>query len=73
MDSIASAYVRLADDAFLALGAQQVAYVRRVNLADGQHAIGIFSADGKPIAAAPSVEIAEAMIRQHDLEPARVH
>ena len=29
--------------------------------------------DGKAIAAAPSVEIAQALIRQHDLEPAMVH
>ena len=33
----------------------------------------IFSADGKPMAAAPSIEIAQALIRQHELEPALVH
>ena len=63
----------LADDAFLSLGAQQIAYVKPISLPDGAHAVGIFSADGKPMAAAPSVEIAQAIIRQHDLEPARVH
>ncbi len=66
-------FTRLADDAFLSLGAQQIAYVKAIDLPDGQHAIGIFSADGKAIAAAPSVEIAQALIRQHDLEPAMVH
>ncbi len=55
------------------LGAQQIAYVKAINLPDGAHAIGIFSADGKPMAAAPSVELAQALIRQHDLEPALVH
>jgi len=66
-------FTRLADDAFLSLGAQQIAYVKAIDLPDGQHAIGIFSADGKAIAAAPSVEVAQALIRQHDLEPAMVH
>jgi hypothetical protein len=35
--------------------------------------VGIFSADGQPMAAAASVEIAQALIRQHELEPALVH
>jgi len=63
----------LADEAFLSLGAQQIAYIKTVNLPDGAHAVGIFSADGKPMAAAPSFEIAAALIRQHELEPALVH
>jgi hypothetical protein len=66
-------FTPLADEAFLSLGAEQVAYVKAINLPDGAHAIGIFSADGKPMAAAPSVEVAQALIRQHDLEPALVH
>jgi hypothetical protein len=66
-------FTPLADEAFLVLGAQQIAYVKGINLPDGAHAFGIFSADGKPIAAAPSMEIAQALIRQHELEPASVH
>ena len=66
-------FTPLADEAFLSLGAEQVAYVKAINLPDGKHAIGIFSAAGKPMAAAPSVELAQALIRQHDLEPALVH
>ena len=66
-------FTPLADDAFLSLGAQQIAYIKPVNLPDGAHAIGIFSADGKPMAAAPTIEVAEALLRQHDLEPALVH
>jgi hypothetical protein len=69
----ANNFTPLADEAFLSLGAQQIAYVKAISLPDGAHAIGIFSADGKPMAAAPSVELAQAMIRQHDLEPALVH
>ena len=55
-------FTPLADEAFLSLGAEQVAYVKAINLPDG-----------KPMAAAPSVEIAQALIRQHDLEPALAH
>ena len=72
-NQINNSYVPLADDAFLSLGAQQIAYVKAINLPDGAHAFGIYSADGKPMAAAPSVEIAKALLRQHELEPALVH
>jgi hypothetical protein len=63
----------LADDAFLSLGTQQIAYIKAVDLPDGAHAVGIFSADGQPMAAAASIEVAQALIRQHELEPALVH
>ena len=66
-------YTPLADEAFLSLGAQHIAYVRPINLEDGAHAVGIFSADGKPMASVTSIEIAQALIRQHELEPALVH
>jgi len=65
-------FTPLAEDAFLSLGAQQIAYMKPIDLPDGAHAIGIFSADGKPMAAAPTLEIAQALLRQHDLEPAMV-
>lgn len=66
-------FTPLADDAFLILGTQQIAYIKSVDLPDGAHAVGIFSADGQPMAAAASIEIAQALIRQHELEPALVH
>ena len=66
-------FTPLADDAFLSLGTQQIAYIKSVDLPDGAHAVAIFSADGKPMAAAPSVEVAQALLRQHELEPALVH
>jgi len=72
-NQINNVYKPLADDAFLSLGAQQIAYVKPISMPDGAHAFGIFSADGKAMAAAPSVEIAQAMLRQHDLEAALVH
>lgn len=73
MESNEAAFTPLAEEAFLSLGAEEIAYVKAINLADGAHAIGIFSADGKAMAAAPSIEIAQAFIRQHELEPALVH
>ncbi len=66
-------FTPLAEDAFLSLGTQQIAYIKAVNLPDGAHAVAIFSADGKPMAAAPSIEVAQALLRQHELEPALVH
>ena len=51
-NQINNSYVPLADEAFLSLGAQQIAYVKAINLPDGAHAFGIYSADGKPMAMA---------------------
>ena len=58
---------------FATLGLEQVAYIRPVTLPDGKHAIGVFAADGRPLAGAPNVEVAQAMVRQNELEPALVH
>jgi hypothetical protein len=69
----ATAFIPLAEEAFLSLGTQQIAYIKSVDLPDGAHAVAIFSADGKPMAAAPTIEIAQALLRQHELEPALVH
>jgi len=66
-------FTPLAEDAFLSLGAEQIAYVKAIDLPDGAHAVGIYSADGKPMAAVASIELAQALIRQHELEPALVH
>ncbi len=58
---------------FASLGLEQVAYIRAVTLPDGKHAIGVFAADGRPLAGAPNIEVAQAMVRQNELEPALVH
>ena len=57
---------------FAALGAQDVAYLRPVILI-GARAFAIHAADGTPIGAAPSAQLAAAAIRQHEMEPALVH
>jgi hypothetical protein len=53
-------------------GAQEIAYVRPV-VVNGVRAMAIHAADGTPIGAAPSAELAIAAIRQHEMEPALVH
>ena len=58
---------------FAAFGLEQVAYLRPVHTSDGMNAIGVFSADGRQLATAPSTELAQALVRQNDLEPALVH
>ncbi len=57
---------------FARLGAEAVAYMRPV-LMNGARAISIHAADGTPIGAAPSLSLAAAAIRQHEMEPALVH
>lgn len=56
----------------LALGAGDVAYVRRATV-DGQSVWTIHTADGGAIGQAPSRDLAFAAIIQHDMEPASVH
>jgi len=53
-------------------GAQRIAYVRPV-VVNGQPAIAIHAADGTPIGAAPSLDLATAAIVQHGMGPALVH
>lgn len=55
-----------------ALGMEQVAYLRPVTLEGGEAAIGVFAADGRPLAAAASMALAQALVRQNDMEPAYV-
>jgi len=57
---------------FARLGAEDVAYVRPVVL-NGARAFAIHAADGTPIGAAPSAQLAAAAIRQHEMEPLLVH
>lgn len=57
---------------FAQLGADEVAYLRPVVM-NGAMAFSIHAADGTPIGAAPSAQLAAAAIRQHEMEPALVH
>lgn len=54
-------------------GLEQLAYIKKVQLAQGLTGFGIFSADGRPVAVAETVEMAEAVIRQNELEPVHIH
>lgn len=53
-------------------GAERIAYARPV-VVNGQPAVAIHAADGTPIGAAPSLDLATAAIRQHGMGAALVH
>jgi hypothetical protein len=54
------------------LGLRDMAYLRSVTL-DGADGYGIFTADGTQVAFAPSRALAEAAVREYELEPVSVH
>lgn len=54
------------------LGLNEIAYIRQAVVNDEQ-VWAIFSASGDPIGAAQTFEQAWGAVRQHDMEPARVH
>jgi hypothetical protein len=57
---------------FAQLGVAHIAYIKPV-LLNGAQAFAIHAADGTPIGAAPSAQLADAAIRQHEMEPFAVH
>jgi hypothetical protein len=57
---------------FARFGTQEIAYIRPV-VVNGAAAVSIHAADGTPIGAAPTAALAEAAIRQHEMEPVSVH
>jgi len=57
---------------FIALGIQNLAYIKPVTLND-HIAFSIHAADGTPMAVLDDRAVAEAAVRQHDLEPVSVH
>jgi hypothetical protein len=61
---------------FLALGLRDLAYVRPASVTDGEGTHLVFeihTADGTPVGAAVSRELAFAAIRQNGLEPLSAH
>ena len=56
----------------LALGVDNLAYVRPI-VRDNQKLYIVCAADGREIVSLPSRELAEALIRQHDLDQATLH
>jgi hypothetical protein len=57
---------------FSILGMQNLAYIKPITVNDGL-AFAIHAADGTPMAVMTERLIAEAAVRQHDLEPVSVH
>ncbi|RMG09395.1 MAG: DUF1150 family protein [Planctomycetota bacterium] len=57
----------------MALGLQQIAYVKPIKDGDETTVFAIHAADGTQLAVLPNRDIALAMIRQNDLEPFSVH
>lgn len=57
---------------FAALGLNDLAFVKPV-LVEGKTVYAIHAADGTAMALVEEKDIAEAAIRQHDLEPLAVH
>ena len=56
---------------FLALGVQQMAYIRPVTV-NGMQAFSIHAADGTQLAIHDNEIAAQALTRQNDLEPVRL-
>jgi hypothetical protein len=57
---------------FVALGLQNLAYLKPVTMND-HLAFSVHAADGTPMAVIDNRALAEAAVRQHDLEPVSVH
>ena len=57
---------------FALWGIQDIAYIRPVTV-EGERAFAVHAADGTPVAMMKSLELAQAAVRQNDLEPLSVH
>lgn len=64
---------RMSPEEFGQLGLPLLAYVKAVELPEGQQAYGIFSAAGKQVGVAPTRETAIIAVRQHEMQPVSVH
>ena len=62
----------LSSQDFLNFGAQQIAYIRRVDI-DGAEAFAVHDADGTPLSVMDTMDSAVVVARYNDLEPATVH
>lgn len=68
----AASLKRLSIGDWARFGAEEIAYIRPV-VVNGVKAIAIHAADGTPIGAAPTPELAMAAVRQHEMEAVLVH
>ena len=57
---------------FALWGIQDIAYIRMI-MVDGRRGFEIRAADGTPVAVMKSLALAQAAVRQNDLEPLSVH
>lgn len=62
----------LSPEDFLALGAENTAFVKAMD-AEGRHVYGIFSSFGQLLGYADTLAAAHATVRQNELEPVSVH
>ncbi len=62
----------LSSQDFLNFGAQQIAYIRKVDV-DGAEAFAVHDADGTPLSVMDTLDSAMVVARYNDLEPATVH
>jgi hypothetical protein len=65
-------FTQLSSEAFAALGAQNIAYVKPVSEQDHLK-FEVHGADGTPFAVFETIEMAVAAIKQNGLEPLSVH
>ncbi len=66
----ASRYMSVAD--FALYGAEDMAYVKPVTV-DGEALFAVYAADGRELALIEGRDLADATIRQNDMEPFSVH
>lgn len=72
MDTTETYLRHLSSKELAALGMDHMAYIKAV-LHNGNTSYAIHAADGTPLTVMGELETAIAAIRQHDLEPVRVH
>ncbi len=64
--------VKLTEQEWAGFGVGDLAYIKQV-MVNGQDAFGAFGADGTPLFAAATRELAEAALAQRDLEALSAH
>jgi hypothetical protein len=73
MTTIMSSVTPMSVQDFIALGLQDVAYVKPTTGEKGEAVYTIHSADGNALAALETRDLAFAVVRQNGLEPVSVH
>lgn len=66
------ALTRLSPQDFAALGVNQVAFVKPIQV-EGRTAYGVHAADGTPLTVVANRDVAFALVRQNEMEPVSAH